>query len=84
MSEKLLNKLTSLDEVATPGPWHMRELNDDLCMSGIGVATEPDRYLEEHCFIDPDWPTDKLVAVCLLQEPRLINLQTGGGARTRN
>lgn len=48
-----------------------------MCMSGVGVATEPDRYFEEHRFIDPDWPTEKLVAVCLLQWPDLVHLPDG-------
>lgn len=74
MSKDLLERLTALHKAATPAPWFERPLNDDLCMSGVGVATEADPYIDEHGYIDLDWPTEKLVAVCLLQEPRLVNV----------
>lgn len=74
MSEEMIAKLSELAATATPGPWHVRPLNDDVCMGAVGVATEPDRMFDECGFIDPDWPVDKMVAVCLLQDPRLAVL----------
>ncbi len=37
-----LKQLALLNAVATPGPWHIRRMDDDLCCGALAVATTPD------------------------------------------
>lgn len=37
----LLDELAELDRAATPGPWFVRAMDDDMCCSATAVATKP-------------------------------------------
>ena len=70
MHREDLNALTGIERAATPAPWFVRALNDDACMSGVGIATTPDP-LDGDALVG-DWPDTGLVAACLLQSPPYI------------
>ena len=36
-----LDQLASLDAAASPGPWYVRAMDDDMCCSATAVATKP-------------------------------------------
>jgi hypothetical protein len=42
MTEAELDALSRLEEAATPGPWFVRKLDDQLCMGALAVSTRPD------------------------------------------
>ncbi|WP_298324746.1 hypothetical protein [Asticcacaulis sp.] len=71
-----LNKLEKLSEMATPGPWFVRQLDDDYCMSAITVSTKPDTA-ENKSWNLGDWPTSEIVAGCLIQHPRYVDPADG-------
>lgn len=41
LTEADIAKLAELHAAATPGPWHLRFMDDDLCMGATAVATKP-------------------------------------------
>ena len=55
---------------ATPGPWHVRHLDDDHSMNLTAVSSQP-------ATTTPDrWPNDEhasIVAATLVQQPRYVD-----------
>lgn len=62
-----------MDE-ATPGPWHIRYLDDDDSMNLLAISTEPDTGLHERW---PDFDGETMVAATLIQKPRFVSLDDG-------
>lgn len=60
--------LDELERTATPGPWFVRQLNDDVCMSAVAVSTQPD---SEEGLVDA-WRGEEIVAACLIQDPPYV------------
>ncbi|MEV0319825.1 hypothetical protein ACIBKX_17005 [Streptomyces sp. NPDC050658] len=52
---------------ATPGPWHVRQLDDDHAMSLVAVSTAPESGRGERW---PDFDHGEIVAATLVQSPR--------------
>ncbi|MEI6643637.1 MAG: hypothetical protein WCL10_16530 [Novosphingobium sp.] len=63
-----LNRLEALRAVATPGPWHVCRLDDQLCQGAIAISNHPQsqRVLSMHA---GDWPGHDIIAACLIQDP---------------
>ena len=63
-----ISELERLEGLATPGPWFVVELDDELCMGAVAISNEqlPDTRLSMR---SATWPSEKIVAVCLLQAP---------------
>jgi hypothetical protein len=62
-------------DAATPGPWHVRLLDDDHAASLVAVATTPDTGQGERW---PDFAAGDLIAATLVQFPnRYIDCTDG-------
>lgn len=54
---------------ATPGPWHVRFLDDDAAMNPTAVSTAPDTGLGERW---PGFDAEQIVAATLVQHPGYV------------
>jgi len=70
-SEAELAEIADLTARATPGPWHVRHLDDDHAMSLVAVSTEPDTGLGERW---PDFDHATMIAATLVQQPRYVDV----------
>lgn len=68
-----LDDLQELEAVATPGPWYVRQMDDVSCMSAVVISTKPETGLNE-CMRFDTWPTEEIIAGCLIQEPRYVDV----------
>lgn len=66
-----LNALDTLERAASARPWHVRHLDDELCMGGIAVSTHPDTGADES-MRSGTWPGREIVAACLIQSPPYV------------
>jgi len=71
MTQKDLDALASLEAAATPGPWHVRFMDDVHCMSAVAVSTKPDTGKHESMRAG-GWPGEEIVAATLIQEPSYV------------
>lgn len=67
-----LDKLTAVERAATPGPWHVRLLDDDMCQGAVAVSTRPDTGLGGQSMRAGTWPSEEIVAACLIQSPPYV------------
>ncbi|MEV6107041.1 hypothetical protein AB0M28_20345 [Streptomyces sp. NPDC051940] len=58
-------------QAATPGPWHVRQLDDDYAMSLVAISTTPDTGRGERW---PDFDHQQIVAATLVQQPRYVDV----------
>jgi hypothetical protein len=70
MREEELEEIEELCSAATPGPWHVRTLDDDLAMNLVAVSTAPDSGRAERW---PDFDHRDIVAATLVQHPRYVD-----------
>ena len=56
---------------ATPGPWHVRYLDDEQAMNLVAVSTVPDTGLDERW---PEFDHGQVVATTLVQHPRYADV----------
>ncbi|MEZ0095749.1 hypothetical protein [Streptacidiphilus sp. EB129] len=71
LTDEELAEIEELAEAATPGPWHIRHLDDDFAMNLVAVSTVPDTGLGER------WPAfdhHEIVAATLIQQPRYVDV----------
>lgn len=71
------DELDVIDErvsACTPGPWHVRSLDDDYAMVLIAISTKPDRGLSE---MWPNFDCGEMVAATLVQRPRYVDAEDG-------
>jgi|GEM_PF-1330345 len=59
---------------ATPGPWYAHNLDDDMSMNVFLVATTPE---EPDPWWDGEEEAKKVVAITLLQSPRVADVADG-------
>lgn len=71
MSDAELAALAELADRATPGPWHVRILDDAQAMNLVAVSTRPDQGPGERW---PDFDHTVLVAATLVQQPRYVSI----------
>ena len=71
MTEAELDALSRLEEAATPGPWFVRTLDDELRAGAIAVSTRLDSGLNED-MRSGSWPSEEIVAACLIQNPPYV------------
>lgn len=74
MTEEELAEIEELAEAATPGPWHVRDLDDEDAMSLVGISTVPDTGRGERW---PDFDHQEIVAATLVQQPRYVDVADG-------
>ncbi|WP_423141671.1 hypothetical protein ACOYW6_12705 [Parablastomonas sp. CN1-191] len=63
-----LEALARLEESATPGPWFVQHLDDDMRMGAIAVSRSQEHGPDEN-MRSGTWPTEDIVAACLIQSP---------------
>jgi hypothetical protein len=66
MPEAELDEIARRVDAATPGPWHVRLLDDDYASSLVAVSTLPDT---EHTEYWPNFDHGTIVAATLVQHP---------------
>ncbi len=71
MTPDLLDQLAALDGSASPGPWFVRRLDDELCMGAYAVSTKPATGRNESMRTG-EWPGEDIVAACLIQSPPYV------------
>jgi hypothetical protein len=64
-------EIADLATRATPGPWHVRQLDDEYAMSLVAVSTEPDTGLGERW---PNFDHATMIAATLVQQPRYVDI----------
>src|SRR4051794_37613525 len=62
-----LQEIESRAQAATPGPWHVRFLDDDAAANLVAVSTVPDTGRGERW---PAWDDTEMVAATLVQFPK--------------
>jgi hypothetical protein len=70
MREEELEEIEELCSAATPGPWYVRTLDDELAMNLVAVSTAPDSGRAERW---PDFDHCDIVAATLVQHPRYVD-----------
>lgn len=70
MDEQELADIEELSAAATPGPWYVRNLDDDRAMTFIAVSTVPDTGQGERW---PEFDHRDIVAATLVQHPRYVD-----------
>ncbi|MGW2256224.1 hypothetical protein ACWCXH_39760 [Kitasatospora sp. NPDC001660] len=71
MTDEELAEIEALADAATPGPWHVRQLDDDFAMSLVAISTVPDTGAGER---SPDFGHHEIVAATLVQQPRYVDI----------
>ncbi len=71
MTDDDLDVLAALDFAATPGPWFIRNLDDEMCQGARAVSTRPDTGANES-MRSGRWPGAEIVAACLIQAPPYV------------
>ncbi|MFK0173607.1 hypothetical protein ACIQU5_32975 [Streptomyces sp. NPDC090306] len=66
-----LADMEELVAVTTPGPWHVRLLDDDWAMGLVAVSTLPDTGQGERW---PHFDHGRIVAATLVQQPRYVDV----------
>lgn len=65
-----LDRLRTLDQAATPGPWYVRLMDDDLCMGATAIATEPNTSGDNDQLCD--YWVHGVIAATLIQYPEYV------------
>ncbi|WP_406129200.1 hypothetical protein OIE52_05675 [Streptomyces canus] len=71
LTDEELSEIEELALAATPGPWHVRQLDDDFAMSLVAISTVPDTGADKRW---PDFDHRKMVAATLVQQPRYVDV----------
>lgn len=71
MTDAELLDLAQITDLATPGPWHVRFLDDDRAMNLVGISTEPETGMGERW---PDFDHKTMIAATLVQQPRYVSV----------
>ena len=69
-----LDSIEELCRSATPGPWYVRNLDDDHAMNLVAVSTVPDTGRAERW---PGFDHGELIAATLVQQPRYADCADG-------
>lgn len=70
-TDEELADIEELVAATTPGPWHVRVLDDDWAMGLVAVSTLPDTGHGERW---PHFDHGQIVAATLVQQPRYIDV----------
>src|SRR3569623_657720 len=61
-------KLIDLEKKATPRPWYVRHMDDDMRMGALAISRRPQTLNAEN-MRDGTWPGEDFIAACLIQSP---------------
>ena len=71
LTDEELSEIEERARAATPGPWHVRQLDDDFAMSLVAIGTVPDTGASERW---QDFDHRHIVAATLVQQPRYVDV----------
>ena len=71
ITDAQLDELLALARNATPRPWYVRRLDDDVAMSLLAISTVPDTGKGERW---PNFDSKEIVAATLIQSPRYMSI----------
>lgn len=71
LTDEELAAIEELSEAATPGPWFVRNLDDEDAMNLVAVSTVPDTGRGERW---PGFDHREIVAATLVQQPRYVDV----------
>src|SRR3712207_1064855 len=71
MPDAELDEIARRADAATPGPWHVRFLDDDYAQNLVAVSTLPDTGRAERW---PHFDHATIVAATLVQQPRYVDI----------
>ncbi|MFI2426232.1 hypothetical protein ACH5A7_19380 [Streptomyces sp. NPDC018955] len=71
LTEDELAEIAEVADAATPGPWHVRLLDDEYAMSLVAVSTVPGTGAGER---RPAFDPREIVAATLVQQPRCVDV----------
>ncbi|MFF4696444.1 hypothetical protein [Streptomyces chattanoogensis] len=71
LSDEELAEIEERAHAATPGPWHVRQLDDGHAMSLVAISTVPDCGHGER---RPGFDHRTMVAATLVQQPRYVDV----------
>ncbi|MEV6205670.1 hypothetical protein [Kitasatospora sp. NPDC051914] len=71
LADEELAEIEELAGAATPGPWHVRFLDDDHAMNLVAISTVPDTGRGERW---PGFDHGQNVAATLVQQPRYVDI----------
>jgi hypothetical protein len=75
MNEQELAELQKACDSATPGPWYVVEMDDDVCMSAYAVATVPHADAPPNEDSERNGDHNKRIALTLWQDPRIVDIE---------
>src|ERR1700749_3802694 len=78
ITDTQLEELLALARNATPRPWYVRRLDDDVAMSLLAISTVPDTGKGERW---PNFDSKEIVAETLVQSRGTCRLQMKNGTR---
>lgn len=64
------DQLSTLDQAATPGPWYVRSMDDDLCMGATAIATKPNTSGDNDQLCD--YWVHGVIAATLIRHPEYV------------
>src|SRR4051794_26927530 len=71
LTDEELSEIEELARAATPGPWHVGQLDDASAMSLVATATAPDPGASDR---GQDFDHRHIVAATLVQQPRYVDV----------
>ena len=71
LTDELLISIETAAKAATPGPWHIRFLDDDAFMNIIALSTVPDTGRHEAW---PKFDSSEIIAATLIQSPAYVDV----------
>lgn len=74
MTDEELAEIEELVDATTPGPWYVRNLDDEYAMCLVAVGTTPDTGRGER---RPEFDHGEIVAGTLIQQPRYVDVADG-------
>ena len=75
LTEAELAELQKACDSATPGPWYVVEMDDDVCMSAYAVATVPHADAPPNEDSERNGDHNKRIALTLWQDPRIVDIE---------
>lgn len=71
IDDEELRRIEERVDNTTPGPWFVRELDDQAAMSMVAISTVPDSGGGERW---PNFQAGEIIALTLVQEPRYAGI----------
>ena len=69
LTEDELDAIQRRTDAATPGPWHLRYLDDEYAANLVAVSTDSENDLQGAAPRWPDFDAGTIVAATLVQSP---------------